>query len=243
MSNIDSSFYHRSGMVKDSNRTYVPDLYRQCAEELRAEEQEAAPQTSRTYILQQRPIVGVLFSISAGSDGELFPLYIGRNLVGRDETCDVCLRESTVSSSHATVLARRQFDENGEEVVRVAITDNCSTCGTKLNGVDLGYDKVFCHNGDIITVGENYQLLLTLFDAADRLQVSPNFERIPDVVPAPPVAETSVPDDTVSNRESATLYSNHSENTTVCMDSDNAEFYRPSSNKNQDHYNNKTILV
>lgn len=243
MSNIDSSFYQRSGLVKDSNRTYVPDLYRQCAEELRAEEQESAPKASRTCILQPRPIIGVLFSVSAGSDGELFPLYIGRNLVGRDENCDVCLRESTVSSSHATVLARRQFDENGEEVVIVAITDNSSTCGTKLNGVDVDYDKVFCHNGDIITVGENYQLLLTLFDARDRLQVSPHFERIPDEVPAPPATETAVQKETEVSDSSATVASNHTENTTMSIEPDNAEFYRPSSNKSTDHYNNKTIIV
>lgn len=242
MSDINSSFYQRSGRVKDINRTHVPDLYRQCAEELRAEEQKNTPQSSRTCILQSRPIVGVLFSISAGSDGELFPIYIGRNLIGRDEDCDVCLREGTVSTSHATLLARRQFDENGEEVIKIAISDSNSSCGTRVNGEDVDYEKVFCKNGDIITIGENYHLLLTLFESANRLKVSLSFERIPSTTPEDTSDAVISPDDSAATI-AAPAALDHSESSTICVTQDEMEFYRPSRNKNQDHSNNKTIIV
>lgn len=240
---MDNSFYQRSGLVKDINRTYVPDLYRQCADELRAEEQSTHTiQSSRSFILQQRPIVGILFSISAGSDGEIFPLYIGRNIIGRDETSDICLREGTVSSSHATLLARKQFNEAGEEIVMVAIMDNSSTCGTKVNSEDINYDKIICKNGDIIKIGENYELLLSVFDVSDRLNVSKRFEHIEDVVKTGEEV-TAESANINENEQIENKKFQYSDSTTLCIDSE-SEFYRPSrENNNKDHSNNKTILV
>lgn len=241
MSDVNNSFYRRSGLVKDTDRTYVPDLYRQCADELRAEEQHSTSPASRSYVLQSRPIVGVLFSISAGSDGELFPLYIGRNLIGRDEDSDVCLREGSVSGSHAILLARKQFNEVGEEEVTIAITDNNSSCGTRVNGIDISYEKVNCHHGDIITIGENYQLLLSLFNIADRLEVSPRFEH----VPLPASEEKEAAEKNVTDRSTGP---NVTEGvgkpaSTHFEDEDDTDFYRPSLERKGDHYNNKTIII
>jgi len=50
------------------------------------------------------------------------------------------------------------------EKVIASINDARSTNGTMLNGVSLGFQAEVCKNGDIITIGDNYQLLLVLID-------------------------------------------------------------------------------
>lgn len=45
-----------------------------------------------------------------------------------------------------------------------------------LNGETIGFSAVECHNGDIITIGDNYELFLILVDSAKlNLSVSSNF--------------------------------------------------------------------
>ena len=120
MNHMDrDSFYRPSGNIKDTSRTYVPDMYRQLAAEMLAEGQEAAQgMPGQSITLQRRPLIGVLYSISAGIEGELFPLYAGRNTIGSDPSCDICLRESSVSEQHGILLARKQTNENGEDYIR-----------------------------------------------------------------------------------------------------------------------------
>ena len=105
--------------------------------------------------------------------GEYWPLHVGQNTIGHRAECDIVLPEGTVSGEHAVLVVRKM--KNPEKVI-ASINDARSTNGTMLNGVSLGFSAEECKSGDIITIGDNYELLLILVDAAALgLKVSENF--------------------------------------------------------------------
>lgn len=110
----------------------------------------------------QKPVVGFLYSISRTSAGEYWPLRIGSNSIGRSQDCDICLNEATVSDQHAVLVVRQM--KNPEKII-ASVCDARSTCGTMINGESLGFDQRECFNGDIITIGEHYDLYFVLIDA------------------------------------------------------------------------------
>lgn len=110
----------------------------------------------------QKPIVGFLYSISKSNSGEFWPLRIGSNSIGRAAECDICLGEATVSEQHAVLVVRQM--KNPEKII-ASICDARSTCGTMINGESLSFDQRECFNGDIITIGEHYDLYFILIDA------------------------------------------------------------------------------
>ena len=118
--------------------------------------------TTPASIPNQKPIVGFLYSISKSSAGEFWPLRIGSNSIGRSAECDICLCEATVSEQHAVLVVRQM--KNPEKII-ASICDARSTCGTMINGESLGFDQRECFNGDIITIGEHYDLYFILIDA------------------------------------------------------------------------------
>lgn len=118
--------------------------------------------TAPATVPNQKPIVGFLYSISKTSSGEFWPLRIGSNSIGRSADCDVCLSEAIVSEQHAVLVVRQM--KNPEKII-ASICDARSTCGTMINGESLGFDQRECFNGDIITIGEHYDLLFLLIDA------------------------------------------------------------------------------
>ena len=107
-------------------------------------------------------LMGFLYSVSRTSEGEYWPLYLGLNTIGRATNSSVRLAEATISDNHAEIVIRQM--KNPDSVL-VSIQDARSTCGTLLNGSSLGFDAQECHNGDIITVGEHYELYLIIVDA------------------------------------------------------------------------------
>lgn len=113
-----------------------------------------------------KPVVGFLYSISRTALGEYWPLYIGPNTLGSAPSCDICLREATVSKAHAEIVIRRM---KNPEKIEASISDSRSTNGTMVNGMSLSAfgTGVECRNGDIISVGESYQLVLFLIDAKE----------------------------------------------------------------------------
>lgn len=115
-----------------------------------------------TSTSNQKPIVGFLYSISKSTAGEYWPLHIGSNTIGRSVDCDVCLGEATVSEQHAVLVVRQM--KNPEKII-ASICDARSTCGTMINGESLGFDQRECFSGDIITIGEHYDLYFILIDA------------------------------------------------------------------------------
>ena len=119
-----------------------------------------------------KPIVGFLYSISRTSFGEFWPLQIGPNSIGKNAEADIRLMEGTVSSEHAEIVVRKVKNS-----IIAAITDVRSTNGTMKNGEPIGFQPVDCYNGDIITIGNNYELLLILIDS-DKLNLKPKEEFI-----------------------------------------------------------------
>ncbi|MBR5254488.1 MAG: FHA domain-containing protein [Bacteroidales bacterium] len=111
---------------------------------------------------EQKPIVGFLYSISRSVLGEFWPLRLGANCIGRSVNSDICLKEATVSEQHAVLVVRKM--KNPEKII-ASICDSRSTCGTMINGESLGFDQRECFNGDIVTIGEHYDLYLILIDS------------------------------------------------------------------------------
>ena len=249
----ENSLYKPTGnRVAGINATYVPDLYRQVAEEMLAEQcgTPAVNTSHRTLIIQNRPMIGVLYSISAGLEGELFPVYIGRNTIGSDPSCDICLLETSVSSMHGLMLARKQINEYGEEYISVILSDNNSSCGTMVNSEKLSFDKVECADGDVITVGNNYVLILSLFNAINKLSVAHGFDRISNLATNPEaeeemhaavIVEQKTIEDVTSDHSNE---GDHSTNITKDPQEDaSLDFYKPTKKQGQDHYNNKTRIL
>lgn len=115
-------------------------------------------ESSRTLRIKERVIVGVLFSISKGLFGEIFPIYLGRNIIGKNENCDIVLSENTVSEEHAIIHTRKS--ENG---IETTITDFNSMYGTIVNDADARYDTLPVYENDVITIGQHYRFVIKLF--------------------------------------------------------------------------------
>lgn len=121
-----------------------------------------------------KPIVGFLYSISRTGVGEYWPLHIGQNIIGNSSDCDIILGEGTVSQRHANLHVNKM---KKPEKTEATISDLGSTNGTLVNENSVSVARpVECVNGDIITIGENYDLLLLLIDTkALGLHQSENF--------------------------------------------------------------------
>ena len=137
------------------------------------ESQPSAHQPVANSVLSGKPVVGFLYSVSRTAAGEYWPLHIGQNTIGQSAKCDIILPEGTVSAEHAVLVVRKM--KKPEKVI-ASISDARSTNGTMLNGESLGFSAEECKNGDILTFGDNYELLLILLDAATLgLHVNENF--------------------------------------------------------------------
>ena len=138
---------------------------------IKMEKKEEEPQPDKTpkIIMQDRPIVGVLFSVSRKTFGEIFPVYLGRNVIGRDSSCDIILNETTVSERHGVLVVK--FNPAIKKHVS-SITDTNSSCGTALNGEQIYYDTHVLENNDHILVGTAYELVYIRLDA-DTLNLKP----------------------------------------------------------------------
>ena len=116
----------------------------------------------------------MLFSISHGLLGEMFPLYLGRNIVGYTENCDVRLLENTVSSEHAIIYIKKDESVTG---YNITITDYNSTYGTLVNNLDGRYETLQVNENDVLTIGKHYRLLVKMFNTDKAaLQEEPEFE-------------------------------------------------------------------
>lgn len=124
----------------------------------------AAEQPNERLSSGEKPLVGFLYSVSKTMLGEYWPLRAGSNPIGRSSDSAVCLKESTVSDKHANLVIRQMHNEDGSVSILAFVQDLGSTCGTMVNGVSLGFDPKECKNGDVITIGENYELYFILID-------------------------------------------------------------------------------
>lgn len=92
-----------------------------------------------------RKLVGWLVSYDLDPMGVDFKIYEGRNIIGRDATCNITVNDGMVSGEHAILLFRAG---------KFSITDRQSSHGTFVNGEDIDLEPRYIQDGDIITVGK-----------------------------------------------------------------------------------------
>ncbi len=162
--------YTRSSNQRQANGTVFPGMASQ-AEGASAQRCSQSPQPSQG---NGKPIVGFLYSISRTAAGEYWPLHIGQNIIGNSPDCDIILGEGTVSHRHANLHINKM---KKPEKTEATISDLGSTNGTLVNENSVSMARpIECVNGDVITIGENYDLLLLLIDTkALGLHVSESF--------------------------------------------------------------------
>ena len=125
---------------------------------------------------EAEPVVGFLYSMSHNGAAEYWPLHLGSNTIGKSPDNDICLMEASVSNSHATINIK-QMKTTGNVIA--FIRDIGSKSGIYLNETELDYEGHSCKNGDIITIGDAYKLLLIIIDAnAIGLCPADNFKEI-----------------------------------------------------------------
>jgi pSer/pThr/pTyr-binding forkhead associated (FHA) protein len=170
---MNSGNYSRSNTLK-GNGTVFPGM-EESTSPMPSNQQANRNQAHNT----RKPIVGFLYSISRTGVGEYWPLHIGQNIIGSSNECDVVLKEATVSQRHAILHINKM---KKPEKTEATISDCQSTNGTMVNGNSVSVARPpECLNGDIITIGENYELLLILIDVkACGLNQSTNFIAIED---------------------------------------------------------------
>ena len=177
--NINESFYaglYSKSDAVGSQKTYIPGM----GEEPIVSSVQNNSQSkdlhgnngiigeTRMISLQNRVVVGVLFSVSKGLLGEIFPLYLGRNLIGKSNNCDVCLHENTVSSEHAILYIRKN---NGGTVSHydITLTDYNSQYGSTVNDEDGRYETLSVKENDILTIGRHYKFIIKIFDVDENV--------------------------------------------------------------------------
>lgn len=161
------------GMENVANNPYNRDGFNPLGDdEMRRNDQRATrfpgmdmPESSPQAEAPHDPIVGFLFSVSRSPFGEYWPLYIGKNTIGRntEESANMInLLEGSVSSEHAALVIEQYTNPN--ETVAV-LENKGSKNGTFINGKRVIYGRTEeCKNGDILRFGSSYECLLILFD-------------------------------------------------------------------------------
>lgn len=175
--------------VQTVQRTVVTGMYEEKPEPEQPQQPPIQPsaqpspvanpaQMENCTVWQQRPIVGILFTVSKTANGEVYPLYLGRNIVGYAEGCDIRLRETTVSAQHAVIVVRRVKTTMGERLV-ASLTDYGSTNGTFINDKTIDYDTYVLENHDVLGFGAAYRLAFVMLNSSDlHLEVAQHFEAL-----------------------------------------------------------------
>lgn len=229
-------------------KTFIPEMFRKRKAGAATPASPYDPSTpdsdttakQRALIIQPRAIVGVLFSVSRDTLGELLPVYVGRNTIGSALDSDVCLLEETVSEKHAVLLVRQEENLMGEIVLKASLTDYDTDFGTTVDGVPLGFEKVECHDRSIITIGNSYKLMLILCNAEDfGLRTADNFQAIPQREMTEMPVYQPQPAAVVATAVAAAPVIPQKEE---MSDDDAADFYAPTKPRQNDNLNAKTVV-
>lgn len=141
--------------VKNTEVDPHQDFSKTMVEEEVQEEDETGAVVNRKEKRSASRLVGWLVTYTLDPNGIDFRLYEGRNIIGKDFTCGVCLNDPKVSGQHAILLFRND---------KFRLKDNLSTNGTFVNGEDIDVDSVVLHDGDIIQIGDTVLLFRTAFE-------------------------------------------------------------------------------
>jgi hypothetical protein len=126
----------------------------------------------------EHTICGFLLSYSKLPQGEYWVLREGRNIIGKDNDCNIPLKEEHVSKSHAILNIRRSGNDGR---LMFIISDQNSSNGIFVNNKDIELQSYELSNGDIIKIG-NYELLLISIDKnIKNLSLNKDFKPIQEV--------------------------------------------------------------
>lgn len=98
-------------------------------------------------VAKDRKIVGVLVTYSWAPEGRIFPVREGRNFIGRESDCDICIPEdSTMSGRNSHVTFRQNF----------VVGDMVSMTGTDVDGLPVEEQFRSLPNYATVRAGSTY---------------------------------------------------------------------------------------
>lgn len=92
-----------------------------------------------------RRLEGFLVSYQFNKFGDYYPLYIGKNYIGRSRKNDIRIDDASVSSEHALLLFRGN---------KILIEDKLSVNGTFINNSTESIDRAELNDNDILKFGK-----------------------------------------------------------------------------------------
>lgn len=104
-------------------------------------------------------IEGFLVTYSHNKYGQFYPLYLGKNRIGRDSKNDIVVDDLSMSGEHAIILFRGK---------QVFIEDRLSVNGTFLNDGEESIDRERLKDNDIIRMGKTTFKIKIIGDAPDK---------------------------------------------------------------------------
>lgn len=234
---MNDSFYSKSPNIKNDTRTFIPGM-RKKDDPL----PDAAMAPAVRLEFQQRPIAGILYSVSRDLQGEIFPVYIGRNTIGSSPESDIYLSEESVSPEHCLLLIRKLRLKDGSKRETMSISDIGSRFGIAINGRSLEEEVEPIKMGDIIRIGNAYNFIFIPLDSEDfGLHKSSNFNAIPRKENRPPVNTEFIAymmPTAIGSVQSVdnTVYPN------TVGEEDEQTFYGRTTRKKEDHSDKQTML-
>jgi hypothetical protein len=108
-------------------------------------------------VARDRKVVGVLVSYSWLAEGQVFPIREGRNFIGRDKDCEICiLEDQTMSGRNSHITFRQNF----------VVGDMVSMTGTDVDGVPIEEQFRSLPNYSTIRAGSTYFTFIIIKPAA-----------------------------------------------------------------------------
>ena|SRR5882724_3139843 len=102
---------------------------------------------SAPSVAQGRKVVGILVTYSWSPEGQVFPVREGRNFIGRDKDCEICVPDDqTMSGRNSHITYRTNF----------VVGDMVSMTGTDLNGTPIEEQFHALGNYATIRAGSTY---------------------------------------------------------------------------------------
>ena len=96
---------------------------------------------------QGRKVVGILVTYSWSPEGQVFPVREGRNFIGRDKDCEICMPDDqTMSGRNSHITFRQNF----------VVGDMVSMTGTDVNGTPIEEQFHALGNYSTIRAGSTY---------------------------------------------------------------------------------------
>ena len=95
----------------------------------------------------ERKIVGILVSYSWAPEGHIYPVREGRNFIGREKDCEICVPEDKTLSAHNSHITYRQ---------NFVVGDMVSMTGTDVDGVPIEEQFRSLVNYATIRAGSTY---------------------------------------------------------------------------------------